>query len=165
MLESLVESTDPATIDSLVERAAEIGNRIKLIPPTLAADEVRERLRNVLSAEMDWSREHDAVVCRQLREIANEVDRMKRLKNGGITLLPDDVRDAVKQIVQDLNKYGLFMVPVGELEQWFEQSEVLVTKQNKPAWANAAAAYIRNNEVREDGVWEFIRAVARFLNL
>jgi hypothetical protein len=160
VLAKLVEGTK---VEQLVERAANIGNRIKLIPPTLSSDDVRERLRNVLSTEMEWSQGHDAAVRRQINEIANELDRMKRLKGGGIECLPSELQGAANDIVQELSRYGLFLVPVGELEQWLAPSEVSVSKQNKSAWANAAAAYIRRSGPQDVVVWRFIRGVARFL--
>jgi hypothetical protein len=159
----LAELVDGTKVDRLLERTADIGNRIKLIPPTLSPDDVRERLRTVLSAEMEWSQGHDATVRKQINELANELDRMKRLKGGGIVCLPPELQGDVNEVVQELSRYGLFLVPVGELEQWLTQSEVSVSKQNKWAWANAAAAFIRSTGSRNVGVWKLLREVARFL--
>jgi OLD-like protein len=155
---------DAAEVEPLVRRAADIGSQVKLIPPTLSAENVQRRLKSVLSAEMDWSKGHDLDVCKQMREVANELDRMKRLKSGGIASLPAQLQGPVNDIVQGLARHGLFLVPVGELEQWFGQSEVSVSRQNKWAWANDAAAYIRNSGPRHVGVWEFISEVAGFLS-
>jgi hypothetical protein len=154
---------DDGSVEPLMDRAVDVGNKIKLIPPSVTPDEVQDRLRQVLSAEMDWSKARDAAVCRQLRKIANDLDRIKRLKRGGVAALPPELEGTVNGIVQDLSRYGLFLVPVGELEQWFDQSEVPVSKENKWGWANAAAAYISNAGPRGGGVWQFIEGVARFL--
>lgn len=160
VLERLVDEADVA---SFVARAEEIAVRIKAIPPTVSPSSVQQRLRSVLAGEMDWSRAHDAAVAAELRKIANALDRMKQLKSGGVESLPVDLRPAVKQMVDDLSQRGLFLVPVGELEQWMDGSQVIISKQDKPTWANAAAAYIHKTEPQGDGIWEFIRGVVRFL--
>jgi len=88
---------------------------------------------------------------------------VKQLKRGGIPQLPTDLQKDVTKLVQDLSGHGLFLVPVGELECWFDESKVSVSKENKWAWANAAAAYIRSDGPLDGSIWDFIRAVARFL--
>jgi hypothetical protein len=155
---------DDTIVRPLVDRAADIGDRIKLIPPTVTPVEVQCRLKGVLSAEMDWSKKHDTAVAVQLRKIANDLDRMKRLKRGGIASLPLDLQEAAKKIIEDLSRCGLFLVPVGELEQWLAHGEVSVSKENKWGWANAAAAYILGAGPRDNGVWQFVKGVARFFN-
>jgi hypothetical protein len=159
----LARLADGTNVEQLLDRAADIGNQIKLIPPTLSSDDVRDRLRSVLSAEMEWSKGHDVTVRKQIIEIANKLDRMKRLKSGGIECLPSELQGAANEIVEELGRYGLFLVPVGELEQWLAQSEVSVSKQNKWAWANDASAHIRGAGPQDVGIWNFLRGVARFL--
>ena len=112
---------------------------------------------------MDWSKGHDAAVVGKLRKVANELDRMKQLKSGGVESLPHGLKLDVIQMIDDLTRHGLFLVPVGELEQWMDESKVSVSKQEKAAWANAAAAYIRGGEPQKDGVWTFVKLVAEFL--
>jgi hypothetical protein len=155
---------DEKTLKQLVDEATEVENQIKLIPPTLSPDDVRDRLRAVLSSEMEWSQGHDAGVRKQIAEIANELDRMKRLKRGGIGSLPLQLRLKTEELVKDLSRYGLFLVPVGELENWLTPADVSVSKHSKWAWASAAAVYIRSARPRHDGVWEFVKGVSRFLS-
>jgi hypothetical protein len=160
VLESLVDGIE---VGPLVEHAKEIGNRIRLIPPTVAEDRVKDRLREVASSEMHWSKGDDAVVAARLRNITNDLDRMKRLKTGGVASLPPDLRCDVESLIGDLFCHGLFLVPVGELEQWFDENKVSLSKQDKSAWANAAATYIHSVGPQEIGVWKFITGVARYL--
>jgi len=160
VLETLAERVD---VEPLLERAQKIELVIKRIQPTLSPDCVQTRLRAVGSGGMDWSRGDDAFVATQLRSIANDLDRIKRLKAGGVASLPPELRGEVENIITELSRYGLFLVPVGELEQWFDGTKVSVSKQDKPAWANAAANYIQNGGPHEDGVWGFLTGVARYL--
>ena len=112
---------------------------------------------------MDWSKQDDDSVTRELRRAANELDRMKKFKSGGIDSLPADLKLDVELLIKDLSGQGLFLVPVGELEQWLDPSKVSVSNQSKAAWANAAAAYIKQSGPENDSVWKFVRDVASFL--
>jgi hypothetical protein len=163
VLTSLVEES--SVVSQLAERAKEIEAKIKALSPEITPANVQERLKEVLSGTMNWSQCDDVNVRRELNRIANELDRMKRLKRGGIEALPDGIKEPADQLVRDLAQHGLFLVPVGELEQWLPDSQVSVSKERKPEWANAAAAYIRSVEPQNDGIWKFIRGVASFLNL
>jgi hypothetical protein len=160
ILASLVQEDE---VKPLLDRATEIGNRLRSIPPTLSPDDLRARLNSVLTMSMDWSHEDDGPIRRQLSEITQDIDRMKRLKRGGVSALPSQMQKEVGTFVEDLARHGLFLVPVGELEQWLGQSEVAASKNSKWAWAIQAAEYIRTVQPRDDGLWEFIRGVARFL--
>jgi hypothetical protein len=163
VLTSLVEES--SVVSQLAERAKEIEAKIKALSPEITPANVQERLKEGLSGTMNWSQCDDVNVRRELNRIANELDRMKRLKRGGIEALPDGIKEPADQLVRDLAQHGLFLVPVGELEQWLPDSQVSVSKERKPEWANAAAAYIRSVEPQNDGIWKFIRGVASFLNL
>jgi hypothetical protein len=154
---------DEPGIKLIVDRAVEVGRQIKQVPPAVAPQHVRSRLDQVSSCDMDWSKEDDRKICRELRLVANDLDRLKRLKRGGIDALPPPLRDMVRQIVTDLACHGLFLVPVGELEQWFQKDEVPVSMERKWEWADAAATHIRASGPQQGRVWEFVRGVARFL--
>ena len=59
--------------------------------------------------------------------------------------------------------YGVFLVPVGELEDWVPH---LVTtgqsKKKKAEWANHAANQIREHALEQGDVWDFVRQIASF---
>lgn len=155
---------DPEQMISLLERAKAIAIKVKAMPPSISPAEVKERLKNVLSVVMDWTKQADAIVRKDLKGIANDLDRMRRIKRGGIPALPTDIRTDAEQLTQDLACAGLFLVPVGELEEWFTDSEVSTSKARKPEWANEAAFYLRNRPPGDNGIWKFLRGVAKFLS-
>ena len=59
---------------------------------------------------------------------------------------------------------GLFLVPVGELEQWLTSERVTTSRTNKAAWANDAAEYIQSQGAGADGIWNFVRDVGEYLD-
>src|SRR5262249_22558209 len=64
----------------------------------------------------------------------------------------------------ELKKYGLFLVPVGELEEWLAGYHVEASKSDKRAWANAAAQTIQRMGKHEGDVWAFVAEVCQYLS-
>jgi hypothetical protein len=62
-----------------------------------------------------------------------------------------------------LRSVGLFLVPVGELEGWLASEEIATSKNNKAAWANAAALKILSRGASTGDIWHFVRGVGEYL--
>ena len=60
---------------------------------------------------------------------------------------------------------GLFLVPLGELEEWLVNEKIAVSKTNKWAWANAAAQRILQLGKQKGDIWDFVSTVGRYLTL
>jgi hypothetical protein len=88
---------------------------------------------------------------------------MRRLKNGGVAAYADDLSEAIAELLRQLKNHGLFLVPVGELEEWLSTSQVQASKNNKRAWANAAAQRIQQLGKQSGDVWDFVSSVAKYL--
>ena len=57
----------------------------------------------------------------------------------------------------------MFLVPVGELEDWVPDLVASgPSKKKKAEWANFAANRIRETPSRPNDVWEFVRQMANF---
>ena len=90
---------------------------------------------------------------------------MKR--DGGISILKDDPRDAAISLFRQLSEYGLFVVPGGELESWLKQ---LGARGHGPPWLIdifqkmgedfASADYVHPST---GDVWGFVSTVASWL--
>ncbi|MDP1861905.1 MAG: hypothetical protein Q8K82_24815 [Gemmatimonadaceae bacterium] len=156
-----VLSTPERTLE-LFEKAAALAERIRALPPEIAPADVRQQLTSILELQMDWRNGDDATVRGRLSETGNALDRMRRLKRGGVASLPNDIGRLAGEVLTELQGAGLFLVPVGELEEWLKD-EVTVSKANKWAWANEAAAKARSIEPRESDVWAFMRGVGAYL--
>jgi hypothetical protein len=88
---------------------------------------------------------------------------MRRLKSG-ISSFPPSVSEPLAALVEALKKVGLFLVSVGELEQWLTPEQVATSRANKAAWASDAAEYIQSLGPTAGGIWDFVRDVGHQLD-
>jgi hypothetical protein len=83
---------------------------------------------------------------------------------SNVEALPDDTAESCRQLLTALNEIGVFIVPVGELEAWLVDANIQESKENKWAWANAAALYVQSRGAASGDVWDFIRQVGTYLS-
>lgn len=163
-LEKIASSlVDQKEAERLATSARAIANAIKATPPTVTEDEIRSKLAEVLNHQMSWSAGDDQKLRASLGELATALDRMRRLKRGGIAALPAETMNSAKELLLELGRIGLFVVPVGELEEWLSGYDVHTSKSNKWAWANEAAAKILAAGPKNDDIWIFVRSIVDFL--
>ncbi|WP_223295251.1 ATP-dependent nuclease [Allochromatium vinosum] len=86
---------------------------------------------------------------------------MKR--DGGISSLPNDEKEAAESLLRQLREYGLFVVPNGELECWLKN---LKASGHGPKWLieifekMGENPELENYTKPEDGdVWDFIGSI------
>ena len=154
---------DEASRTGLLALCAKIGEQIRALPPTVNPSEVTNTLKQLTAAPMDWEAGDDVNLRRELSRLANSVDRMRRLKSGGVSAYEGALRESMAAAVRQLAAYGLFLVPLGELEQWLGAHNVGVSVSDKRAWANAAAQRVQTVGRQTGDVWDFMAGVARFL--
>jgi hypothetical protein len=88
-------------------------------------------------------------------------------KGGGIAVLAREDREAAQNLLSRLAEYGMFVVPVGEVEHWLPQ---LGQGLSKGRWLRqifeamgedeSDASYVRPGD---DDVWSFMREVSGWL--
>jgi ABC-type cobalamin/Fe3+-siderophores transport system ATPase subunit len=90
---------------------------------------------------------------------------MKR--DGGISILGDDPKQAAESLFKQMSEYGLFVVPSGELESWLKQ---LGARGHGPLWLIDIFTRMGENSASPDyvrpssgDVWEFISRVKDWL--
>lgn len=150
-------------VEALVAQASAVMQSIKALPPNVDPDVLREELRVLISDEAAWINDGDIATRRSLGKIANSLDRLRRLKRGGINALPAEIANPLQELTDHLKKIGLFLVPVGELEEWIANAHINESKENKWAWANAASLEIQRRGAERGDVWDFIREVGGYL--
>jgi hypothetical protein len=89
------------------------------------------------------------------------------VKKGGVSSLAGDAAVACQNLLEQLAKFGVFLVPVGEIEAWLKYLDVSASKEN---WLAAVfermgadpdePAYVRP---RTGDVWEFIMQIAAWI--
>ncbi len=161
VLEKLVD--DPMIRDDLLQSCNQVAEAVRSLPPTILPAAVAKELSSILASSMDWNKRDDVELRRRLGGLSNDIDRMRRLKRGGINAYSGELGDQMGVLLEELRAHGLFLVPVGELEQWLADYEVGVSKSHKRAWSNAAAQTIQKLGKRDGDVWDFVSAVGRRL--
>jgi hypothetical protein len=114
---------------------------------------------------MDWKNDDDARVKGDLNILVRRIDRMRRLKSGGIEAFSGypNIRDGLKFIVERCKSFGLLLVPVGELEYW--AADLMTggpSRTRKAEWANEAAMKIRETPDQAPDLLEFMREMAKY---
>jgi len=152
----------PADVDALVRLASEVMQMIRVIPPAVSTDSMRANLKTLVDNPDSWSHDSDVATRRELNRIANQLDRLRSLKRGGISVFPSHVAEPLVTLTKRLGHCGLFAVPVGELEEWL--STLGIVEKNKWAWANAASLAIQAQGPQPGDIWDFIRQVGHYLS-
>jgi hypothetical protein len=148
---------------TLCLHASSVMEQIRQLPPNIDSEEVRLRLTSLASTPMEWKDEDDIRIRRELTRMAGDVDRMRALKRGGISAFPESVAIPLEQLVASLKEAGIFLVPVGELEEWLAAENIQESKTHKWAWANAAALLIQSKGASQGDIWDFVRDVGAHL--
>jgi len=90
------------------------------------------------------------------------------VKTAGISALDGDEHESGERLIADLSSYGLFLVPVGEVERWLSKlgvaghgSRWLVPMFEKMGSDPEDSSYTRP---AEGDVWTFVRGIAAWIS-
>jgi hypothetical protein len=149
---------------SLIEGIRDIGEKIRLLPPSISEEQAVDKLRECSERKYVWKDGDDKTLRAELNSLSNSLNGMRGVKDGGLRQLPERFQIPLEHLLRELERYGIFLVPYGELEDWLTDCGISASKKkNKWAWANEAAQYIRQNEPRQDDVWDFVRKLGSYL--
>src|SRR5207244_1728886 len=102
----LVRLKSIATLLSNESKAKELVNAltpivaaIKKIPPDVTVEEVKKEAGAVASADIDWQRDDDVFVQKRLLTLARRIDRIRRLKRGGLAALPQQISEPLRKVL------------------------------------------------------------------
>lgn len=154
---------DPHARAELLGLCDKVTSAVKAHPPTTSAEEVTAALSEIAAFKMDWRKNEDVEVRRLLRRLATKIDRMRRLKSGGVGAYAGELGSSMQTLLDRLKRHGLFLVPVGELEEWLAAHSVGVSKSDKRAWSNVAAQRIQSLGKQQGDVWDFMLGVGQYL--
>jgi ABC-type phosphate/phosphonate transport system ATPase subunit len=100
------------------------------------------------------------VICKFEEENLN-------LKKGGINLLSGESKEAAQNLLHNLNEYGIFPVPHGEIESWLAELQVA---EDKSKWLIKVFEMMGTDPADpsylhpQDGdVWNFMKKVAAWV--
>jgi len=162
-LRRVLTALGSAATDELTTEAQRLVASVKNLPPTISEAEARAKILAAMPPDMAWSREDDSALRIRLQSIAKSLDRMRRLKTTASEPLPANIQGPLEVLLLRLQEQGMFVVPVGELEEWLSNRGLQASKQNKWAWANEAATVVKKLGRQPEDVWEFISRVGEYL--
>jgi hypothetical protein len=101
------------------------------------------------------------------RKRLHQAMRNEDYKSGGIYTLPRDARQQADALLAGLAEYGLFVVPVGELENWLPELEV---GGHGPEWLTQVFHRMGTDPTSPDyqrptggGIWKFMQRLAAWI--
>lgn len=155
-------STDEARM--ALTKCRSIIEQIRAMGPLHTEEELRAELRFILDLNLSW---RDASQLKEVRRKLSDLNAglslTARLKKGVESLQSEDVYSDLKALLNECRSHGLFLVPVGELEDWApDLTDGGPSKKKKAEWANYAANKIREAPVGTNDVWAFVRRMAEF---
>jgi hypothetical protein len=165
VLDSMDESGD------IARRVEAVGGQINSKKPVLSPKQFREQLQDILDGQEfgcdrdGWGGQEHKLIDK-LRRLAKELTPSTRPKSGGVDVLRADpgLHGEVVGLLADLKRQGIFLVPVGELEQWQPvDSEGAPGKSAKGEWASWAAEQVFEHPGQWSDLTKFVGEVVYFL--
>lgn len=155
-------SAEEAT--TAVEQCRRIIEDIKAMGPLYTEDALRTKLGAIIDVDLSWSNlEQLSNIRRELSDLSVALSPTARLKKGVESLRSDPVYPNLNALLGVCRGHGLFLVPVGELEDWVpELTADGPSKKKKAEWANYAANKLRDAPIGTNDVWAFVRKMAEF---
>jgi energy-coupling factor transporter ATP-binding protein EcfA2 len=165
VFENILKAVAPGeSVRELVDSVRRILEAVKSLGPVYDEEYTRNTLSGVLSEELDWSKvEQLSRIKGTLSELSSGLSPTARLKKGLASLKAYPVYHDLVALLHQCRSHGVFLVPVGELEDWVPQFTVSGPSRKKKAeWANFAASRIRESAADPNDIWDFIRQMASF---
>jgi hypothetical protein len=159
--EALTEETEAKELQADRKQAAA---KLASLPPSITEADVHGRLQQLGSQRFEWATGDDAELVKRLRGLANQIDRLRRLKSGGIAALPVEPKEDVQVLVDRCATRGLFLVAVGELEHW--SAELMKggpSREKKPEWIAEFLKRLQTHPQHAKDIIDFVAAVGEFL--
>lgn len=147
-----------------VKRAAE---KAKTLPPPVTERQAVDVLKRLAGQTWNWNGGDDNKLRGELNELVNLLKRVRKLKEGGLEAYSEqpEVKALLAEMVDECKNYGVFLVPVGELEGWVSQLMADVPRRlSKTKRAAIAAERIRSADSKQGDVWAFVAGVAASLH-
>jgi len=159
---------DSTETDQITSQCKKIATDVKTIPPSIGQLEVEARLDSCLQSLKSADELDDKSLSRVLRKLANDIDRARKLKNGGVEFYRPNypnIANALDSAIEHLCEHGIFLVPVGELESWLssEFMENGPSRERKQEWADHASKRIRHAPQGAGHLADFMSKVAGFI--
>lgn len=147
-------------VRALSERITTVMQQIRRLQPELSPDAAAEELRVLIGDPSAWDIQKEAELRSKLNRLSGRLNRLALVKLKGIEGLPEPLSRELKSLLEDIHKYGLFLVPRGELESWVPRLMESTGKENKSQWA---ARKIEEIGRGDDDVWDYVESIVNYI--
>ncbi|MBE9113779.1 AAA family ATPase [Nodosilinea sp. LEGE 07298] len=165
VLQNILKAIAPTeSVREIMSDTQQIVEQVKALGPIYDEEHTQNLLAAMLSERFDWTNvEQLKRIRKDLSELSAGLSQTARLKKGLESLQTYPVYHDLVALLHKCRIHGLFLVPVGELEDWIP---LLTTdgpsRKRKAEWANFAANRIRESPTNHGDIWEFVRQMACF---
>ena len=159
---SSVLGPNPDEVREAIGQLRDVAQKIRSLPPPITEEEAEQRLKELCGQSWAWKQGDDNVLRRKLNELEGQLKRIQRLKEGGIEAYRGhaEIYAGLQVVVERFARFGIFFVPVGELEDWVKH---LMQDQPKGSGSKTDRAALAAEKIRaapEKGdIWAFVQAV------
>jgi hypothetical protein len=164
---ALVQQLAPNRANEINDKVRGVVAQIKALPPSITEDEAIRDLQALAAGTWSWTNGGDGALRRKLSELGGKLKRIQRVKEGGLEAYNEHpvIKQGLIETIDLLASIGMFLVPVGELEDWASQlvSTIPRNSLSKSERAAKAALLIREAEDTSGDIWEFVRKVFDYL--
>jgi hypothetical protein len=161
----ILEAVAPAEdVNELMQECTRIIAQVKALGPMISESETREQLSSILESNLRWTEASQLnTVRRELDKVSFLLSPTARLKQGMSSLKGEAVYTDLTAFLHRCRGVGVFLVPVGVLEDWVpDLASSGPNRKKKAEWATYVAGRIRESVVRDNDVWDFVDKMARF---
>ena len=160
---SSVLGPNPNEVREAIGQLRDVAQKIRSLPPPITEEEAKQRLKELSEQSLAWKQGDDNLLRRKLNELEGQLKRIQRLKEGGIEAYRGhaEIYAGLGGVIERFARFGLFFVPVGELEDWVKhlmqgQPKGSASKTDRAA---LAAEKIRAAPEKKGDIWAFVQAV------
>ena len=117
IIRSLTSSEEAIT--GAINTCRRIATEIRALGPIYCVADTRRILQEILGQDLNWSNaEQLPQVRRALSDLSDGLSDTARLKRGVENLAAQSISSALRAFLAMCRRFGLFLVPCGELEDW-----------------------------------------------
>lgn len=154
--QSLLEAFATQVPPELMKKRENIEQAVKIKPEQDVLKELTPKVEEFVNQLKNS--DHDLAGARSaLERLTTSCSRWTDVKEKGIEALPAGVKQIAEELIEDLSKMGIFVVPNGELESWIDNR----IKQ-KPKWIISALEQIQRGNIPPP-LHEFIKDVNDYI--
>jgi hypothetical protein len=163
--ENVLAAVAPAEMKTeVMADCRRIIDAVKALGPIFDEPHTKQALTDIVAETLDWANvEQLSRIRNTLSDLSSGLSQTSRLKSGVDSLKGYPIYHDLVPFLNKCRSFGVFLAPVGELEDWIPHLvSAGPSKKKKAEWANYAANRIRETAPGRNDIWDFVRQMASF---